>query len=297
MSAVSDVLCTFRRLSTVQVNPRPITVSAFLHLAQLPKLQRFEATIDACTEQKFLAAFDNARDKGYFPRLRSLGLGVWRHLGIVKVTAYVPEEDDAVPLDTLAPLLSPKELTHALVNTAGRFSPDNDALFTMATSWPLLRRLELGPDKADHPPESRPSLAGLVPFAQTCPNLSALAVALNTNIERVPFVLRLCPPSLGFSQRRLTALSVGRSPIEDAYGVAAFLSDIFPVLCDIERNFRHEEELFENEVETEEERTQILADAVHSGRWGKLKRDYIPLFAKIRQQERSWVEKNGKIAF
>ncbi|KAI0827634.1 hypothetical protein BC628DRAFT_1418263 [Trametes gibbosa] len=78
--------------------------------------------------------------------------------------------------------------------------------------------------------------------------------------------LQLCPMiiqhGLGTRQRRPSSVGLGRSPITDPVAVAAFLSDLFPKLWNIDCDFAFEEYAREDDVR-EEERARILQDAEH----------------------------------
>ncbi|OJT09910.1 hypothetical protein TRAPUB_13653 [Trametes pubescens] len=211
----------------------------------------------------------------------------------VEVEVGILGRGDAVAFDTIEPLLVLSALTSVIVKGFDHYAIDDLALLAMAASWPRIRRLELGPEKLADAPKALATLAGLIPFAQHCPDLRSLALRLNTDTRRISNVFHTFRPGLGKEQRRLIMLKVGRSPIEDPVAVAAFLSDLFPKLCNIENDFAFEEDAWEDFEGTEDERERILADAVHRDRWGKVDWDYLPRFVHIRKQERKWGRKMG----
>ncbi|KAI0349590.1 hypothetical protein OH77DRAFT_1490568 [Trametes cingulata] len=207
----------------------------------------------------------------------------------VSVNAGYLRNEDEITLLTLLPLLKLNKLTVVSIASAGRFAIDDIALTIMACNWPHIRRLELGPGRMAHDaPKPPATLAGLVPLAQECPHLETLAIALNTDIASLPSLYRDSRPGAGYVQRRLTSLRVGRSRIEDEVAVAAFLSDLFPKICEVDNDFACEDDLYESGELEDAERARITEETKHRERWMKVMWELIPLFVKVRKQERKW---------
>lgn len=328
-------ICSLNRLEDVRTGSMPISPEAFLHLAQLASLQSLVCQIALENEEQFLAIFENAEEKGYFPRLRELSLSHQSsfvlptvmlqavsssHLNSISVTVHegrvssqavkdifthiasrkgksrlrsveveviIHGPDDPVTFDTIEPLLALSKLTSVIVKGFHRYSIDDLALLAMAASWPRIRRLELGPETLADAPKALATLTGLVAFAQNCPDLRSLGLGLNTDTRRISEIFHTFRPGLGMEQRRLIMLKVGRSPIEDPVAVAAFLSDLFPKLCNIENDFAFEEDAWEDFEGTEDERERILADAVHRSRWGG---GGLGVFAAVRADTKTGAE-------
>ncbi|CDO69846.1 hypothetical protein BN946_scf184884.g5 [Trametes cinnabarina] len=210
----------------------------------------------------------------------------------VYVTVSEIPEDDAITEYTIAPLLILQKLTELRIRASGRFSINDLACLVIAKTWPDLRTLNLGPQRLDETPPA--TLTGLVYLAQGCRHLHSLGLAINPDVTRLPRICKLARPGLGFVQKKLVTMDVGRSKIRDPMAVAAFLSDLFPKLDNIDDGFPCEEDAYDEYVETEEEREKILADAVHHTRWSEVMFDFLPEFVQIRKQERRWGLRHGE---
>ncbi|KAJ7471888.1 hypothetical protein FB451DRAFT_992862, partial [Mycena latifolia] len=130
----------------------------------------------------------------------------------------------------IASLFSFPNLT-SIVAQASEICLVDDDLVQLAT-WCRLQILDLGPRTYWH---DIPGLRGLVPFAEHCPYLRNLTIFLDTTTS-VPtndefFQIR----SKGISNRNLTHLNVGNSPINPATVAvtASFVSMLFPCLQSI----------------------------------------------------------------
>ncbi|KAI0647947.1 hypothetical protein C8Q79DRAFT_906622 [Trametes meyenii] len=210
-------------------------------------------------------------------------------LKIVEIYLASIRDGDAITMDALDPLLDLVNLRLLkVIAKSGRFAIDNRALGLAALAWPDMRHLELGPDRMKPDVTPPATLEGLILLALRCPQLHTLGVALDTTLRRLPGFYDYLRPGAGKSQGRLETLKVGRSKVANPAEVAAFLSDLFPNLCNIESDFAFEEEIDEYEPLTPEERTEYLLDAAHRARWDSVEQDHIPLFVNIRKQERKW---------
>ena len=96
---------------------------------------------------------------------------------------------------------------------------DDHASMQLAVAWPRAKSVFLM--------ESKMTLLGLIPFAQSCPRLTELSLPLNAC--RPPFSQESRPGN-GVSSTSLRYLCVGASPVNEPYKVAAFLSGLFPKL-------------------------------------------------------------------
>ncbi|OJT09908.1 hypothetical protein TRAPUB_13651 [Trametes pubescens] len=341
--SVSRALCTFDSLDVVRTGSIPISPEALLHLAGLVSLQVLECQMELDSEDQFLAMFEHAEDKGYFPALVDISLVHQSSLALPTVVlravsspfleavivevrkglipaqvvkdiftliasrkghAHMREVEvgvtwkfdpgDVFTFDTIKPLLALPELTSVIVGGFAHYAIDNYALFTIATAWPHLRKLSLVPQTLDDPPKPLATLAGLISFAQNCPELYSLGLTLNTDPRQLLTFYVVMRPGFGMEQRKLVKLDVGRSRIEDPIVVAVFLSDLFPELLEIKNDFASEVDLEEFRGDDEDERKRILADIVYEDRWSDVEWTYLPRFVQIRKQERNWGKKMGR---
>ncbi|KAI0754859.1 hypothetical protein C8Q80DRAFT_1141472 [Daedaleopsis nitida] len=214
---------------------------------------------------------------------------------IKALTVKRGETDPMLGEDTLEPLLRLKNLVELNLDLCGPFEVTDDFLITMGSCWPNIKRLELGRSmySSEHGEKYLATFLGLVVIAHKCPKLAVLRVALDPDLKRIPGTLRRNRPGLGVEHDAMRTLKVGRSKIEDSVGVAAFLSDLFPKLIDVECDWPWEEEVEENEDLTEEEREAILAEAIYRTRWQRAVWTLLPKFVRIREQERRWARENG----
>ncbi|KAH9856790.1 hypothetical protein C2E23DRAFT_749878 [Lenzites betulinus] len=208
------------------------------------------------------------------------------------VTGQKDEKRGSITISTLLPLFILHDLSTLVVTSSLPFSINNIALHVMAAAWPAIHRLQLGPEWSADAAPPRATLAGLIPFAHGCPQLRSLSVALNTDTKHISSSYEYLRPGRGFEQRRLTSLNVGWSPITDPAAVAAFLSDLFPKLWNIECAFPFEEDAWEEGVEAAG-RAQILADAQHRENWSLVSDTYLPQFVEVRRCERRWANEMG----
>ncbi|KAH9851819.1 hypothetical protein C2E23DRAFT_829238 [Lenzites betulinus] len=200
----------------------------------------------------------------------------------VQAPWLVPGE--AVTFDALRPLLSYSALESVTVRAEGRYLFDDNDLNAMAAAWPSLRVLELGPNNADGPPKPRATLLGLVALAKGCPDLCSLTIAFDASLNRIPSARWELRPGLGFEQRTLTTLSVGRTAVDDPIAVAAFLSDVFPAL----RRIYSDHPV--RWVGAPGADIGGIFDTHHGARWEGVADMYLPWFEEVRRQERTWAK-------
>ncbi|KAJ6507476.1 hypothetical protein DFH09DRAFT_281158 [Mycena vulgaris] len=126
------------------------------------------------------------------------------------------------------PLLTFTNLTEVFLTPAVGFDLDDMAVADLAQAWPHLRKLYLFPSVYLNLP-SRITLTGLLPFAQHCPHLSHLKLPLDASAApKWPQGHKAGATRV--RQSRLRWLDVLRSPIENPFLVAGFLSSVFPKL-------------------------------------------------------------------
>ncbi|PIL22650.1 hypothetical protein GSI_15342 [Ganoderma sinense ZZ0214-1] len=221
-----------------------------------------------------------------------------RRLRSVNVTVHgLPEKDTVLDEDDFVPFYKLTNLVELELSVPTRFALTNEVLRSMAMSWRKIRNLQLGPGtfcrRADDDAQPLVTLVGLISFAQLCPNLSSLGLALRP----VPgYAHKGVRPSFGRPHRALRNLHVGHSKIEETQVLPAalFLSDVFPKV-DIDCDWPFEESAWEDGVDfTEAEREELLAEAVYRDRWNRVGWQLVPALAKVRKQERKWGLANGK---
>jgi hypothetical protein len=127
-------------------------------------------------------------------------------------------------------------------------------IFDLAMSWPRLKSLSLGGNYAP----SCVTLRALYAFAQHCPSLSYLEIALDAT---VPAGLESDGSEGRTCQTNLTKIYFDYSSIASAPPVAAFLSATFPKLNEISSAYAYH---VEAEPESEE--------ALYRDRWEEVER-------------------------
>ncbi|KAF7335589.1 hypothetical protein MVEN_02213200 [Mycena venus] len=141
------------------------------------------------------------------------------------------------------------------------FDLDNDGFSDLALAWPQF-----------HTP--RATLSCLHSFAQHCPHLRKLTIALDATVVPAPEP----DPRTRFHQRRLKALDVEHSPITNPFAVARFLSGVFP---EVTRVMTHREYDDNDDDELEEPDEAI---AFHN-RWKDVQ-VMLPEFSAVREEGR-----------
>ncbi|OJT15966.1 hypothetical protein TRAPUB_8789 [Trametes pubescens] len=132
-------------------------------------------------------------------------------------------------------------------------------------------------DPAKTWPKPRATLFGLLAFAQHCPHMCGITVELDADLSRVPPSRLEACTRLGAPHAAFKSLYVGLSPVEDPYAVAAFLSDSFPEIDDLEDDWRNLKE--------------YEGDALKFGERWEAVYELIPKFAAVRSQERKWKQR------
>ena len=206
----------------------------------------------------------------------------------LRISAHPDRSNDPVITeDMLEPLLELTNLKEFSFNPGCRFEIDNYLLQAMASSWKNLTLLELGPDSHEGPTEV--TLSALLPFVYGCPKLWCLGLNIDTDVKKLERRYRVFRPGFGKTHHALTTLKLGRSQIADPVSVAAYLSDLFPNLENLESDWDFEDDIDEP-CWTEEEREEIRRGAAVRERWNDVEWHLMPAFLKVREQERRWAE-------
>ncbi len=190
---------------------------------------------------------------------------------------------------TLEPLL-PLALTALQLEPGCPVDVDDAFLERAARAWPRLRTLELAAELRRYTGAPRVTLAGLLPLAQHCPDLSTLGL---------PFVA-----DAGAFQQRFDAgdrptdgvsfglevpftLGVGGSIINqatDTFLLAGVLSDLCPSLRAVQTAWNRLGEVGGANVGRLELEREDMADS-----WRQIDRFAVEM-ARVRRQERMWLE-------
>jgi hypothetical protein len=110
---------------------------------------------------------------------------------------------------------------------------DDDALGSIAKSWPCLEELNLG-TRYFWKMRPRITFHGLVAVLSSCLNLKALGLVFDATKLDPPAAEK---PGGGISNTNVTTFHVGCSPIEEPLHVAVALSAILPCLTKINVEF------------------------------------------------------------
>ncbi|KAJ6577040.1 hypothetical protein DFH09DRAFT_1077980 [Mycena vulgaris] len=152
------------------------------------------------------------------------------HVELETFTLADALDDDGIPMpaETIGPLLSLANLTVLRLYLHRPVDVDDALLKIMVADWPRLQTLE--PLHEDGVQVAKVTLTGLIPFATHCTELTECAFLVNTtSLDEDSFL----PPS-GQYTSPVAKFHFGHSPISDALRIAAFLSDLFPQLHEID---------------------------------------------------------------
>ncbi|KAI9058493.1 hypothetical protein FKP32DRAFT_1761929 [Trametes sanguinea] len=235
---------------------------------------------------------------------------------------------DPIGEKTLEPLMSMPQLEDIMLHIGCPFDLDDELLRKLAGAWRDIDRLILGraypipeyqesededdgamssapeatPDQTDEerPRPLRPcawrrpraSILTLHAFAVLCPRLTVLGLEVVADLTKYPRCDRERRPHPQMPQHPLDTLFVGLSPIDaDPLSVAAFLSDWFPWLAEVNSSW---EEVDEGDPEAEAgDEDGILEfddwSEAHASRvrWNRVQ-DLVPKLVEVRRQERQW---------
>ncbi|KAJ7232472.1 hypothetical protein B0H12DRAFT_1145144 [Mycena haematopus] len=180
-------------------------------------------------------------------------------------TAADPEQIAlyAVPGRHLLPLFTLTTLTWVTLAAPVGLDLDDTGAAEIARAWPrIIAFLHIAP---------RTTLRALLAFARLCPNLWRLSLPINarsTAAEARP------------TQRSLTFLNVGESPMDTPLEVAAYLSSIFPKLGRVSAGKQKERR--DEPVSAEVLACQSKWKAVEAA---------LPLLRKVRAEEKYWTQR------
>lgn len=134
----------------------------------------------------------------------------------------------------IKPLLDFHKLEEVLIVACWIAEYDDEILIDMASSWPNLRRLILIPEDADDADFIiRATLRPLQAFAFHCPHLECLKVVFHADGNKIPAV----SPNTKRDRlpQNLDYINIGPSTTSGSLSeIAAFLTKIFPALCEID---------------------------------------------------------------
>ncbi|KAI0770042.1 hypothetical protein C8Q74DRAFT_1369268 [Fomes fomentarius] len=189
-------------------------------------------------------------------------------------------QNHIVSPETLSPLLQ-LNLTVLKLEPGGPIDIDDEYVVRMARAWPDLRILELNAEWRRHP-VPRVTLAGLVPLAQQCPDVTALAMPISTDTTAFREEYKAGRrPTGGVSFKQCSMVGVGPSWVaaNELMMIAGFLSDLCPDLMAVQTSWMRAGQPSEGEQDLD----------VEDQRMGEMWRDverYGREMARIRRQER-----------
>jgi len=105
---------------------------------------------------------------------------------------------------------------------------DDTDMKELAKAWPQLSSLSMT-TRSTTGRKPRVTLAGLIPLAKYCRQLSTVSI----NVNACDVSMSQSRPAGGIVSATFDCLGIGDSPITDPMPVAAFLSDIFPGITSI----------------------------------------------------------------
>ncbi|KAJ7171369.1 hypothetical protein C8R46DRAFT_1088249 [Mycena filopes] len=181
----------------------------------------------------------------------------------------------------LLPLFSFKKLKQIGLGAPVGFDVDDATAAQMARSWPAATSISFTSTDFVHIP-SRATLAGLLPFAEHCPRLTALILALDASV--VPKQNPSHRVDRRLVHKKLTTLGVESAPINKPLDVAGFLSSAFPNL----RTILNE---LEDKTLAADDPAQVAAGA-RRARWQEVAR-VLPLLRKVRAEEKYWQKRQS----
>ncbi|KAI0632229.1 hypothetical protein C8Q77DRAFT_910266 [Trametes polyzona] len=215
---------------------------------------------------------------------------------------------------TLRPLLKLTGLEDLLLDFCCPFDVCDPFLAQCAAAWPGLCRFILGSDRAwgptaqtNFPPgehhddepgtirspaepvracvKPKATLFALHAFATHCPHIGDLGFEIDADLGPLrvaPERLETRPAVLGGLYRPLRKLYVGLSTIEDACAVAAFLSDAFPLVTEVEDGWA--------KLQVKEGTVGWRMARRYHTRWAAVAQ-LVSKFALVRLQEGRWRKK------
>ena len=145
------------------------------------------------------------------------------------VEIMCPEmKGDPTKIDDVKILLSFRQLDNVSIRIGGSIF-GNETLEQMAIAWPKLRSFRLIQPLT----VCSPTLPGLIPLIQHCPELRSLAI----DLDACDSPLRLENPVKACSNAHVTMIHFGVSSVRHLPEVAAFLLDLFPNLTKIKTKY------------------------------------------------------------
>ncbi|KAF7330111.1 F-box domain-containing protein [Mycena sanguinolenta] len=175
-----------------------------------------------------------------------------------------------ITLQSIRRIFTFVNLTELVITSLVGFDLDNDAVAELARAWPRIVTLTLAVCFPRHEPSV--TLSCLHSFAQHCPHLRVLTIALDARVAPSPNI----DPRTRFVQHALTTLCVEHSPLTEPLHAARFLSGIFPKLTNVQTQREH----YANDEEQEQEH----GDAIRLHRLWKRVEWLLPELSAIRDE-------------
>ncbi|KAJ7271295.1 hypothetical protein B0H12DRAFT_730836 [Mycena haematopus] len=195
-------------------------------------------------------------------------------------TAADPEQIAlyAVPSRHLLPLFTLTTLTFVTLAGPVGLDLDDTAAADIARAWPRIMSLDLAGSAFLHIPP-RTTLRALLAFARLCPNLWRLSLPINARSvpkwRKAKTTAEARP-----TQRSLTFLNVGESPVDAPLDVAAYLSSIFPKLGRVSAG-----------KQKERRDEPVRAEVLECQRKWKVVEAALPVLRKVRAEEKYWTQR------
>ncbi|KAI0632243.1 hypothetical protein C8Q77DRAFT_1124594 [Trametes polyzona] len=196
---------------------------------------------------------------------------------------------------TLEPLL-PLDLVALRLESGAAVDVDDAFIERASRAWRRLRVLELGAELRRYVMHPRVTLTGLLPLAENCPDMEALALPFvaDASAYQSKFDAGDRPfDGLSFKLRPSFTLGVGGAVVSDdteTFILAGVLSDLCPGLKTFQTAWDRAGKVVDVDSATLDVERQDIAD-----RWRQVDR-FVVEMARVRRQERMWLEWVYKLA-
>ncbi|KAH9939482.1 hypothetical protein B0H21DRAFT_38216 [Amylocystis lapponica] len=215
-----------RTVRSLRVEASIETILHFLGAVTYPLL----TSLDLCLSE-------NVHDWKKFTRhlkAFSIMFAPYQALRTLRIVCRMYGSGDFWLVELVAPLLELRQLEEMAIDTgfvSQHMSLDDDGLHKLASSWPRLRALEIGPEieRGEH----EPSILALAAFARFCPNIRSLelpSIVAPSDLGPVPAVCHSLRYLCIFYHHLPKDSNVVARPIQ----VARFLHKMFPNVARIE---------------------------------------------------------------
>ncbi|KAH9940312.1 hypothetical protein B0H21DRAFT_824829 [Amylocystis lapponica] len=215
-----------RTVRSLRVEASIETILRFLGAVTYPLL----TSLDLCLSEY-------VHDWTRFPRhLKAFStmFAPYQALRTLRIVCGIYGDGDFPLVELVAPLLELRQLEEVAIDTgltSQHMSLDDDGLYKLASSWPCLKALEIGPkmERGEH----EPSIPALAAFARFCPNLRSLTLSSIVVPSDLGPVLAVCH-SLRYLLIWFHRLPKDSSTVARPIQVAHFLHKMFPNVARIE---------------------------------------------------------------